>query len=203
MSDLRVERCSGDALVPYIGELARLRIDVFRDFPYLYDGDLDYEMRYLKTYVDSQGAVIVVVLDGDRVVGAATGLPLSQETQEFQRPFVDLGHAPQRFFYCAESVLDRGYRGRGLGVRFFVEREAHARALGGFDYFCFCAVDRPSDHPLRPADYVPLDRFWLRRGYRREPSLRTTYVWKDIDQPEETAKSMTFWLKPVDGAAAC
>ncbi|MFM8342036.1 MAG: GNAT family N-acetyltransferase, partial [Methylomonas sp.] len=34
-NDIRIERLSGNALVKYIPELARLRIEVFRDFPYL------------------------------------------------------------------------------------------------------------------------------------------------------------------------
>ena len=38
--DIRIERWSGPALEQFIPELARLRIEVFRDFPYLYDGDM-------------------------------------------------------------------------------------------------------------------------------------------------------------------
>jgi hypothetical protein len=42
---IRIERWSGSALQQYITELARLRIEVFRDFPYLYDGDYGYEKK--------------------------------------------------------------------------------------------------------------------------------------------------------------
>jgi hypothetical protein len=82
-------------------------------------------------------------------------------------------------------------------VRFFEEREAHARSLGGFDRYAFCAVVRPADHPLRPADYQPLDSFWNKRGYQRQPALGASYTWKDIDQPAETSKRLEFWLKSV------
>jgi len=47
-TNIRIERRSGPALLPYIPELARLRIEVFRDFPYLYDGSLDYEKNIYK-----------------------------------------------------------------------------------------------------------------------------------------------------------
>ena len=43
--NIRIERWSGAALEQYIPDLARLRIEVFRDFPYLYDGDYDYEKK--------------------------------------------------------------------------------------------------------------------------------------------------------------
>lgn len=196
-----MERVSGAALEQYIPALARLRITVFRDFPYLYDGTQEYEARYLQTYSKAPDGVAVLVFDADRVVGASTAVPLRQETEEFKRPFVAAGIDPDRVFYLGESVLLKEYRGRGLGVRFFAEREAHGREVGPFDWFAFCAVQRPADHPLRPAGYVPLDAFWRRRGYAMRPDLVTQYAWKDVDEEEETAKTMVFWLKPFAAEA--
>lgn len=197
MSTLRIKCFSGSALHDYLDAVARLRIEVFREFPYLYDGSMDYERHYLQTYLQCPDAVVVVAFDGDEIVGASTGIPMMYEELQFRQPFLDHGHDPARVFYCAESVLRREYRGQGTGARFFEERERHARALGGFDWCCFCAVDRPHDHPLRPAQYQPHDRFWEQRGYARHPELGATYHWKDIDQPEQTSKRLVFWLKSV------
>jgi GNAT superfamily N-acetyltransferase len=94
-------------------------------------------------------------------------------------------------------VLLPSYRGQGIGVRFFEEREAYARRLGRFDHCCFCAVERPADHPLRPADYVPLNGFWSKRGYMHQPQLGTEFSWRDIDENEESAKPMSFWMKEL------
>jgi len=58
-------------------------------------------------------------------------------------------------------------------------------------------VERPTDHPRRPPDYVPLDAFWQKRGYRKHPDFTTTFSWKDLDETTETAKPMTFWIKPL------
>lgn len=195
VSIVTLKRCTGSALDDYLEDVARLRIEVFRQFPYLYDGDMAYEERYLRTYADCPQAVVVVALDGDRVVGASTGIPMAFEEEDFRRPFDQVGIDPRRVFYCAESVLEAPYRGRGLGVRFFEEREAHARELGGFDWYAFCAVLRPRNHPRRPADYAPLDDFWRRRGYDKRPDLRASYAWKDLDDAQETSKTMEFWLK--------
>ncbi len=194
---VRVERKSGAALIPYIPELARLRIEVFRDFPYLYDGTMAYEEKYLQTYIDHADSVIVLAFDtdDDKIVGASTAIPMRDETPELQQPFLEHGYDINEVFYCSESVLDKACRGLGLGVRFFEEREAHAAELGGFKHITFCCVERPIDHPRRPKDYVPLDKFWNKRGYFKHPELATTYTWKDLDDTEETAKPMTFWLK--------
>ncbi|MCL5974858.1 MAG: GNAT family N-acetyltransferase, partial [Gammaproteobacteria bacterium] len=54
---LELKRLSGEALNQFIPELAKLRIQVFRDFPYLYDGDPDYEARYLQTYIEAPASL--------------------------------------------------------------------------------------------------------------------------------------------------
>lgn len=102
----------------------------------------------------------------------------------------------QSVFYCSESVLLPSHRGRGLGHAFFDAREAHARALG-FAWSAFCAVERPDDHPAKPADYRPLDAFWRKRGYQCQDDMTTTFAWKDVDQPGETDKVMRTWLKAL------
>ncbi len=195
--NISIRSVSGSRVRPYLPALARLRITVFREFPYLYEGSEDYERRYLQKYVNSERSIMVLTEQGGEVVGASSGLPLADEAEEMQRPFVQAGYDLSRIFYCGESVLLSEYRGRGLGGRFFAEREAHARALGGFHTMAFCAVERPEDHPLRPHSYTPLDAFWQRRGYRCHPELVTHYRWQDIDQPAETDKPMVFWLKAL------
>ena len=179
-----------------LDDLARLRIAVFREFPYLYDGSLEYERRYLSTYARSPGSVIVVARDGERVVGASSALPLETEPAEVQRPFLEAGFAVNEVFYLAESVLLGAYRGRGLGHAFFDARETRARALG-FRTTTFCAVQRPTDHAARPLEYRGLEAFWEKRGYEKREDLRTTFSWRDIGDDEETAKPMTFWVKSV------
>ena len=45
---IEVLALTGDALEAALDDVARLRIAVFRAWPYLYDGHLDYERRYLE-----------------------------------------------------------------------------------------------------------------------------------------------------------
>ncbi|WP_289155654.1 GNAT family N-acetyltransferase [uncultured Salipiger sp.] len=190
---MRVETLTGAALDAALDEVAKLRIAVFRDWPYLYDGDLAYERRYLQSYRDSPGAVLVGAFDGDRLVGAATGTPMEDHADDFAAAFAGTGLDLGTIFYCAESVLLPEYRGRGVGHRFFDLREAHARALGRARS-AFCGVVRPADHPLRPAGAAPLDPFWRKRGYAPLEGAVATFRWKDIDRTEETAHPLQFWI---------
>ncbi len=192
-----VRALTGEAIKEVLPDLARLRITVFRDWPYLYDGTLEYEETYLAKFAEAKGAVCVIARDGDLVVGASTGAPMVEHADEFGEPFRKAGYDLSKIFYCGESVLLKSHRGHGLGHKFFELREAQAYALGGFTHSTFCRVVRPDDHPLKPADYVPLDGFWAKRGYAPVPGLTATYDWKDIDQADETTHVMQFWMKAL------
>lgn len=180
-----------------IDDLARLRIAVFREWPYLYDGDLDYERGYLATYLESPSSVLVVAEDGGRVVGASTGVALADEDEAFRAPYAAAGIDPDRVFYFGESVLLPEYRGRGIGHRFFDAREQHARALGRFRWTSFCAVVRAEDDPRRPPAYRPLDPFWSARGYRRRADIVTTIAWREIGEAVASDKPLVAWLRPM------
>jgi len=194
---IEIRTLKGEALKAALPALAGLRISVFREWPYLYDGSLAYEEKYLARYADTDGAVIIgafdSAFDGDRLVGAATGQPLIHEVAAIRRPFEEAGLDPADVFYFAESVLDPDYRGRGIGHRFFDEREAHARSLG-CSTAAFCAVIRPDDHPMRPKDYSPLDPFWAKRGYRRLEGGIVCFPWQDVGEAQETEKPMQIWI---------
>jgi len=188
-----LERYYGAEVERHWEELGRLRIKVFREFPYLYAGSLDYERGYLEPYWRSADSLLVLVRDVDgQAVGATTGLPLAHEAAELQAPFESV----EGVFYFGESVVLPRFRGRGLGQVFFDEREAHARTLA-YRVAGFYAVERPADHARRPGDYRPLDEFWRRRGYAPQPELRTEFSWRDLDEGEESPKPMQFWLRTL------
>lgn len=189
---------TGAGVAPFLDDVARLRIAVFREWPYLYDGDAGYEARYLQAYARTPRSVLVLARDGDRIVGASTAMPLDDETPAFRAPFVAAGRRTDDVFYCAESVLLPNYRGRGIGHAFFAAREAHARALGGFAWTAFAAVDRAADDPRRPVGHRGNEAFWHKRGYFRQPELTMTLDWAETGRSGEVPHALTFWLRPLD-----
>lgn len=192
---LTIREIGGPELGPWLDALGNLRIQVFREYPYLYEGSLDYERDYLETYQNCARSRLVLVTDaGGILIGATTCIPLAEESVGFQQPFLNAGLDVNRFLYFGESIVLPQWRGQGLGKEFFIRREAHARRLG-LDMTTFCSVDRPAEHPLRPAGYRTLDAFWASQGYEKQPGLKVKFAWKELGEDEDSPKTLTFWTK--------
>jgi len=189
--ELQIITCSGKEIRPYLDAAAQLRIEVFREFPYLYEGSEDYEQDYLASYLASFGGVFVCAFDGEKMVGVSTALPLADADSAFQEPWGDRAVDVKTIYYLGESVLLPAYRGKGVGHRFFDEREAHARALG-YRETAFCSVCRPDDHPLKPLGYHDHSSFWSHRGYRPNGVI-AEFSWRQIDSQEEVMNRLEFW----------
>jgi GNAT superfamily N-acetyltransferase len=192
---LRIEPVTGEALQRALPALARLRIEIFREWPYLYEGTLDYEANYIERFARLKGGVIVVASDAGEAVGAATAAPMAGQNPDVTAPFVERGYDLATLFYFGESVLKRGYRGRGIGHAFFDQREKVARAVPGVTQATFSGVVRAPDDPRRDPGYRPLDGFWRKRGYAPVAGLVGHYSWTDIGDKEQTRKPMQFWMR--------
>lgn len=110
---IAVAPVTGAALAGVLPALARLRIEVFRDYPYLYDGTLDYEERYIAEFAAAADTVVVVARDRDEIVGMATASPTRGHADAFAEPFRARGYDIDRLFYCgnwccAAPIADAG-----------------------------------------------------------------------------------------------
>jgi GNAT superfamily N-acetyltransferase len=196
---VRIERLTGDAIARVLGDVARLRIAVFREWPYLYDGSLAYEQDYLAGFAGACDAIVVAAYAGEEIVGAATASPLDGHSSEFVPLVASAGYDPDTVFYLGESVLLPEFRRRGLGHAFFDHREDHARSCRGrkgrYEHAAFCSVVRDASDQRIPAGYRPLDAFWRKRGYAPVDGLVGAYDWREIGQQAETRKPMQFWMR--------
>jgi GNAT superfamily N-acetyltransferase len=194
---VRLETLVGASAHRHLDGLARLRITVFREWPYLYDGDWAYEAEYLRAFSAASGAVIVAAWDADTLVGAATAAPLAAQAGYISAPFRAANLPLTEYCYFGESVLLSAYRGSGTGVDFFAAREAAARAMHDVKATTFCAVTRDAGDLRRPENHVPLDAFWRRRGYAPWPGMSCQIMWREIGAAGETAQQMQFWRKDL------
>lgn len=185
---------SGADLDRHLDDVARLRLAVFRDWPYLYEGTLDYERAYVGSYRQAPGSLLIGAFDAGILVGASTSTLMEDHADSFSAPLSRIGVPAIDIVYGPESVLLPAYRGQGLGHRFFDLREAHARRLGR-SHVAFCSVLRPEDHPRRPAVWRRNDAFWLGRGYVPLPGILAEFAWRDVGDAAETHKTLQFWMR--------
>lgn len=191
---LSLKTLMGAEAVAYLDDLARLRIEVFRAWPYLYAGTPQYEHEYLTAYTQAPSVLLVLALDDDRVVGASSAMRMSDEDASIRAPIEHAGLDPADICYFGESVLDPAYRGRGLGKSFFEARIAHAAHLGAADC-CFAAVIRRDDDPRRPTDAQDLGPLWRRYGFAPRLGLTLRLNWPEIDGVGDTWHDLQFWFR--------
>lgn len=196
--DFSIHVLSGSEISSCIEDLARLRIQVFREFPYLYDGSEEYERKYLAGYSHSSTGVVAIVKFNDRVIGATTGMALNEAAPEFSKPFQDsdFPYNLSNIFYLGESVVEKNFRGRGFGKIFFDIRESWAKnTIPNLEWTTFCAVLRPNNHPAKPTHYQNLESFWQRLGYEKQDGLIAQFEWKEIGENKESTKPLMYWTK--------
>eukprot|EP01037_Dinobryon_pediforme_P005967 gene5967-6039_t len=193
---IRIETHTHPHVATHMRSLSALRMQVFRAWPYLYDGSMPSEADTLTGFAASKTAALIIATDNGTPVGASTAVHMTEEDDHITLPFREAGIDLARICYFGESVLLDAYRGQGIGGRFFELREAHARSIPGVDTTAFCAVQRPDNHPLKPANAVPLDAFWTKRGYTRT-DLTCQMKWKQVDTDDKVPNTLRFWTKSL------
>lgn len=181
----------------YLEPLAAMRIDFFKEFPYLYQGSLDYESAYLETYFRSHNSAILLVFKGDTLLGFSNIIPLDEEMIEIQSAFSEKGMNLDEYLYIGEVMLDPICRGQGLARRFFEFHEAYAQEIG-YSKLVFMTVQRPINHPERPKAYRGLEPIWQHFGYEKLPGVLVKIPWKQIDTGQEEDNTLDIWLKDLE-----
>lgn len=192
-----ISRLKGTEIIPHLERLAKLRISVFKEYPYCYDGDMQYEQKYLARYAECNESIILLASIDDEVVGASTAIPLIFETDAFKEPYLE--ENIREIFYLGESVILPEYRGNHLYQHFFRLREEAAR-MYGCKRTAFCAVERARDTTKITENYRRLDLVWSHFKYKKNIARKTQFSWKDIGEANETFKDMIFWEKNLEEA---
>lgn len=193
--DIKIRTLTGAAIRTYIPSIAKLRMEILKEFPYLIAGSPEEDAQYLKRLSQSKDSIAILVFDGPKIIGVSTGIPLKEERPQFQKPFLEKSDNPADYYYFGVSALLKEYRGRGLAHHFFDLREHHVKNLKRYKKICFTIASRPQNHPKRPLDYVPLDAFWKKRGYIEHQNLIATFPWREIEEETPSPKKLHFWTK--------
>ncbi len=175
-----------------IEQVARLRIKIFKEYPYLYDGNLEQEREYLKPYIESQDGILIIAKDGDKSIGAITGLPLRESMQELKDCYARESQNIDDMFYLGEVVLLKEYRGKGIGIFLYKALEEYLSSKK-YSKIVFCAIAKEGNDQKKSKE-----NYYKRLGFIRRFDLSLNVSYKKIGEEFETESKMNIWEKFIN-----
>jgi GNAT superfamily N-acetyltransferase len=153
---------TGAAIADGLDGVATLRLGIFQEYPYLYQGRREDELTYLGTYAEKPDACVIIACDGSAIIGAATGMPLIHEDAQLLDVFAGTTFPLEEVYYVGELLFRPAYRNCGLGQRLLARLESHIRSLGRYRTLPCATVERPKNtgrvenrfHPALPHQTV-------------------------------------------------
>lgn len=192
-NNLDIKILSGTEARPYFNEIAQFAISMFREFPYLFEGTLEYEKEYLETYFVSEKCTLILVFAGNELVSFTSSIPLNEEMAEIQAPFLKAGIDTSSYLYIGEAMIKKEYQGMKL-LRTLLQHHIARAAQWGLKYGAFMTVDRPENHPLKPVDYVSLEPIWEHYGCKHRSDLTVKLAWPQVDSSgKEVDNTLSIW----------
>lgn len=172
-------------------DLAQMRIRIFREYPYLYEGHMQYEMDYLSRYLDSPDFELIALQRDGKYWGFCTGIPLRDEDPSLKSPIPTHG---AEGFYIGEILLDPQARGQGWAKSMLSQMIQKARE-NGFKQIYLYTVLEPADN--RPKDYRSPDLLWQSLGFKALERF-CAFEWKRWDQEISRSHTMRLWELQLD-----
>jgi len=195
MGAIRVETFQGEEIAPYTNEIVQLCNKIYREYPYLYNGeDAGYE-SYLESYSQSKEAIICLAFADEKAVGIAAGIPMSQRRNRYDQTLLEHGYDPDALFYLGEFGLKPEYQGRGIEEVMYQSIEDFARKNRNLTTICFWEIANSLDLSQRHSGYLPKEDFWKKLGFIRHPELNFVIFWTNINESQDSPHSAVYWLK--------
>ncbi|MDX8430405.1 MAG: GNAT family N-acetyltransferase [Candidatus Algichlamydia australiensis] len=193
--NIEIISLQGKEILPYLRELARLRMVVFKEWPYLYDGSYDGEEKYLQIYAETQNALFILAIEGGTVIGAVTGIPVSESMEEVQEVFLKKNLPMNKVYYLGEIMLLKEFRNKGTGKKMYLAFEKFLKELKKFEKVVLCEIFRDKSDKRMPTEYKSLTTFWESLGYKRLPNLEASFSYKEMGLSKESSHAMHFHEK--------
>ena len=194
---ISIEVLKGPEVIPYLQKVAQLRIEFYRNYPYLYEGNLTDEETYLSMYAKSKDSLLVIAKNGDDVVGAVTGIPMLETKKENKWLYTQKQTPDEHIFYLGELVLSQDYQNSTLQEMLYLQLENAVKGLEKYSILAVCEIERSPEDTKKPVSAFSSEVLWAGRGFIKQPELYTTNAWKDVGDLEKSDHHLFFWYKAL------
>jgi GNAT superfamily N-acetyltransferase len=171
----RIEVFKGISTAPYLQTLSDLRLEAFKEFPYLYVGNIEDEVSYAQLYTSAPEGILVIAFQDETIAGLYSGLPLNASgafISAWHDKLIEEGVDLTNYFYAGELIVKPAFRKKGLGAQLMTRLIQEVDAMG-FSGFMGVTAIRAYDHPLRPQGYFDTDAIWGKYGLEKIPVVLT------------------------------
>ena len=194
-NNIRIETFRGTETAPYIQDIVKLCNAIYREPPYLYNGDDEEYTAYIESLSQANDVVICLVFDGEKAVGLSIGRPLIQTRGPYKETLVEHGYDLNQFFYLGEFGLLSGYRDCRIEEAMYLEIEKAAFVDGAFDMICVWDIVDPNQFSSDTC-FVE-DYFWKKLGFVQHPELNFQIVWINIGDTQESSHLAVYSIKEL------
>lgn len=182
-----MEVVKGKAIEKYAKYIASLRILMFKEFPYLYDGSLEQEEKYLSAYTDSPDSIVILAKQDDCIVGLLTGMPVTKICEfiaDFKKILDENNRTTASAYYYGEALILPAYRGQGVLTKMFQELDSVIKKMSYNHAYGITSIREKNDS-RRPANYRDTDPLWVRLGLTKTDMI-IEGEWPTISKTGET-----------------
>ena len=180
----------------FIDQIGRLRISMFAEFPYLYKGTIEDERAYLPIYCNSRNSRIILFFDQDQLVGFSSSVPLVEEYEVVQEPFIANNIDRNQYLYVGEIMLLKEYRSFNNVYDIIKIHDISAREQG-FSFLTALTVDREENHPAKPEGYRDLAKLWQKCGWEQPLNLKAKIEYPRVDLGTYGINMLSVWTRKV------
>jgi hypothetical protein len=191
------EVLSGHEVIPYLDRLGELRIAVFSEYPYLYDGSIEAEKNYLKMYAQSKSSLVVLSKIDKKIIGFIAGLPFTESLDnDYKDSFLTEVPIEKTVFYLGEILIQIPYRRNKIGNQLFQLFE-HQLKLKGYKKILGCTVIREANSDKQEEGFS-IEQLIISKGAAKCADLIQRIGWKEVGKDESTEHFMQYWEKELD-----
>lgn len=181
----------------YRDSFITFRLSIHKEFPYFYDGNRSEEELYFESLTKSKDTVFLVVTENEKTIGCILGTPLSESFDDSKKPFIENNTSIDTYFYFAEFLLDKEYRGLGLGSKMYDEFEKEVKALNKYDKITGLKVVKTQEELDAHPEFFSLDPFLSKRQYEKSTIYKSKIAWKEVSSEEKVIHDIEFWIKKI------
>lgn len=187
-AEIQIETYKGKEIGQKIEPTIQFINQIYRDPPFLYNGN-DAEYRaYLMEYAHNDESYLNLIMNNDKIVGVALGIPLSHSRELYKQPFKDV----KGIYYIGEFGLNPSYRNKGYEDQLIKKLESEAKAKG----YRTLAIWELEKTPSANSPLLPF-AFWEKQGFKRHPEFSFNINWTNLGDTKESNHEATYWLKPL------